>query len=137
MKAKWKGLFSLSINESDYFNHKQCKFELVGGCPRDRSTCIKHLSVLNKSFALSQCHHLNKDYPRSIESLKYAYDITDDFQESSCENCVTLFRSTIIQSLEYIHEDLQKMSSGFIRTKQYIQSFVLASQVLEDFRKEK
>lgn len=137
MKDKWRGLFSLSVRDSEYFNKKEAKFELVSGCPKEGNVCINHLSAINKSFASSQNYHLNKDYRRSIESLKYAYSLTSELQTSSCMECAELFRSTIIQSLEYIHEDLQKMSSGLIFSNRYKPSYAMASQVLEEFRNEK
>lgn len=134
MKDRMKWIFSISVLENQYFNDKQDKIELVG-CPRVGKECGEHLSVLNKSFLASSRNMRNKEYTMSIEALKGAFYKTNELQESSCIKCAELFRSTIIQSLEIIHEDLQKMSGGLFFRKRYQFSYSLANSVLEEFKK--
>jgi len=131
----WRDLFSLSVKEGKYFSDKQAKIELAS-CPRDKEECLNQLAIINKCFLESHRYHLNKDYRRSIEALKFAFNTTHEIQESSCLKCAELFRLTITQSLENIHEDLQKMITGWFRTKRYQSSFELATLVLGEFRKE-
>lgn len=134
MKDKMKGIFSLSVRESKYFNDKQDKIELVD-CPRGEKVCMEHLSAINKSFLVSSRKMRNKDYTDSIEALKGAFYKTNELQEPSCIKCADLFRSTITQSLEIIHEDLQKMTGGLFFRKRYQYSYSLANSVLEEFKK--
>ncbi len=134
MNDMWRGLTSLSVKESDYFNDNHEKFEIVGGCPVEESACLNYLSAINKSFASSHSFHLSKDYPRSIESLKYAYTMTSKMEDSFCKECIDLFRSSIIQSLENIHDDLRRMTTGFIMNKRFKPSYDMASMVLEELK---
>lgn len=126
----------MSIKESKYFNDKQDKIELVGNCLLgDKYLCKKQLSVINKKFLASSRYFRDKDYTRSIEELKSAFYITTEIQETSCTKCIELFRSTITESLENIHADLQKMSTGFFVRKHYQSSYELATSVLGELKK--
>jgi len=135
MNDKIRGLFSISVPESKYFNDKQDKIELVS-CPRVGKECVKHLSIINKSFLDSSRNMRNKEYARSIEVLKGAFYRTNELHEPSCTKCAEFFRSTIIQSLENIHGDLQKMSVGLFSRKRYQYSYVLATSILDELKKE-
>lgn len=135
MKYKMRDIFSISILESKYFNDKQDKIELVG-CPRVGKECAEHLSAMNKSFLASSKNMRNKEYTRSIEALKSAFYKTNELQESSCIKCAELFRLTSTQSLELIHEDLQKMCTGLFKSKRFQSSYELAGIVLQEFKKE-
>lgn len=133
MKGKRRGLFSLSVEDSEYFNDMQDKFELVS-CPSDGINCVEHRLVINKSFLESGKHLNNKDYQRSIEALKSAFYKTTELQETTCLKCAELFRLTITQSLEQIHADLEKMSKSFFYSKRYQSSYELACLVLEELK---
>ncbi len=134
MKENPKGhLFSISENE--YFDDKQSKIELVS-CDLGGHKCSEHRAVINRKMLASRKFLLNKDYLRSIESIKEAYYITADLQENSCANCAKLFRCMLTQSLENIHDDLKQMSRGWFMTKRYQSSYKLATLVLEEFRKD-
>ncbi|HEX7585413.1 MAG TPA: hypothetical protein VF373_12040 [Prolixibacteraceae bacterium] len=135
MKDKRRGLFSLSVKDSEYFKDKEDKIEFVS-CVRLGKDCKEHRSVINKNYHESRKFLLNKDYPRSIEALKNAYYMTSDLQDSACSKCAELFRETITQSLEIIHEDLEKLSGSLFRGKQYQYSYGLATNVLREFKKE-
>jgi len=134
MKGKFRRLFTFSVIAGEYFNEKQDKIE-VEGCTLLGKDCKKNLSVINNSFLQSQQFFLNKDYPRSIEELKLAFIRTNEIEESFCNQCTHVFRSTLTQSLEYIQEDLQKMTTGFLKTNRYNDSYLMACNVLNDFRK--
>lgn len=130
-----RGLFSLSASENTYFDDKQDKFELVGTCPHFEMNCHEHISHINNSFLSSNRYWRNKDYPRSIEALKSAYYKTDELQQTNCIRCAELFRTTITQSLENIHEDLQKIAGDYFWGKRYQPSFKLLINTLLEFRK--
>jgi hypothetical protein len=131
-----KGMFSLSVLESKYFNDNQDKFEIVGGCPRKYKDCREQLLFINESYLTSGRKLREKDYQGSIEALKSAFYKTKELQEPFCIKCADLFRSNITKSLELIYEDLHKMSTGIFRSKRFQSSFELASIVLAEFNKE-
>ncbi|HZL10000.1 MAG TPA: hypothetical protein VFC65_08385 [Prolixibacteraceae bacterium] len=97
--------------------------------------CQINLSSFNKSYRISQKYIQNKDYLRSIEELKITYTRINNLDLAYCSKCAEVFRSTIIQSLEVIQEDLQKMGSGFLRSQKYASSYQLVCTVLEEIRK--
>lgn len=129
-----RGLFLLSAEETDYFDDKQDKFELVA-CPIDGNPCKNHLSVINASFKESGIHFRNKNYPSSIEALKGAYYVTVNIQDNSCRKCNELFQSTITQTLENIRADLQKMTTGFFSAKRFYSDYKMACIVSDEIRK--
>ena len=133
MKDQRRGIFSISIRDKEYFYNKQEKIELVS-CSHNGIDCQGHRSVINKKYVESRKFLFLKDYSRSIEELRGAFYKANELQENSCSNCAELFRSTIIQSLEGIHDDLNKMSNGWLRPKRYQSSFEMAQIVLEEFK---
>ena len=110
------------------------RIELVS-CPLEGSNCKEHRMVINREFYASQNFFHNKDYSRSILALKIAFDKTFEIQKTSCLNCAELFRKTITQSLENIHDDLYKMSKGIFATKRYNSSLELAGNVLNEMKR--
>jgi hypothetical protein len=134
MDVKRKGLFLLSISDSEYFNDSQGKIELVG-CPQLGEDCKKHISQINKSFLSSDRFWRDKDYPQAIDELKSAFYTSNKFMDTSCTSCLELFHATIIRSLENIHQDLYRMSTGLFSRKRYQSSYELATGVLEEFKK--
>ena len=134
MKNKWKSLFSSSVLESVYFRDNQDKFELVS-CPRLGEDCKKTFSAINASFLSSERYWRDKEYSRAIGELKSAFYSVNEITEASCAGCTELFRSTILESLGHIHEDLEKMNRGFYRKNRYQSSYDLATGVIDEFRK--
>ena len=134
MKEKLRRLFSLSEIDTEYFNDKVDKIELVNGKLENRR-CVEHLSIFNNSYHESDKFQCNKDFQNSIETLKNAFNKTLEFKAPSCIKCAELLRSTIINSLENIHWELEKMSSGIFRTKRYEYSRLEVEKILREFRK--
>ena len=126
--------FSLTGKEDKYVGGSQTKIEMIN-CPLDKVLCVEQLSVINKYYLESNEYHLKKDYQRSIEALKLAFDSTYEIHNSSCLKCAELFRSTIISSLENIHLDLEKMTTGMFKSKRFQSSFELATLALDEFKK--
>lgn len=136
MKDKTKKLFSLSVSDTEYFNDKNDKIEIVS-CPFVEKKCRDYLSVVNRSHLESGRYRRDKDFQRSIEILKSAFYITTELQDPRCLKCAGLFRTTITHSLENIHGELGKMSTGLFRTKRYHASYIEAGNVLEEFKIER
>ena len=136
MKDKRESRFSLSKEENDYLNYEENKIELVA-CPRGGHNCSEHRLIINKYLLASRNYHFNKDYNRSIEALKVAYNKTTDLQEPTCLNCALMFRCLVTQSLESIHDDLQKMAKGLFFRKRFESSYQMAKIVLEEFKIER
>lgn len=109
------------------------KIELIN-CPKGGATCSSQLSDINKNFMESDNYQQNKEYRMSIRSLQNAFDKTYELEVSKCKKCAQLFRSTIINSLENMHVELEKMSSEKFRGKHYRSSYVLAEDAIRDLR---
>jgi hypothetical protein len=130
---KLNGFFSLARSDAEYFSEKQSKIELLG-CPFGGNTCQKHLAVINKNFLDSSRHQRDKNYQRAIELLKNAYYKTDELQKETCLKCADLFRSTITNSVEDIHTQLHKMSTGIFPNKRYREICIEAGNVLKEMK---
>jgi hypothetical protein len=132
MKAKMSETFSFPVTDSEHFKDTQDTIELVS-CPLKEMMCKFHLSAVNKSFLESELYRREKDYHRSIETLKSAFNITTELMEHPCTKCAQLFRSTIIESLENIHGELEKMSKGIFGNKRYQSSYIKVDNLLKEF----
>lgn len=126
-------LFSISEKESTYFDDKTEFIELER-CPLEEINCTEHLSLINKKMRKSRTFWLNKDYSRAIEELKIAYHKTTELNQPSYRQCAELFRSTITKSMETIHNDLQKMTSGIFKARRFNSSLELGTSVLKEFK---
>jgi len=135
MNDKKRALFSFSVKDDQYFNDKQEKIELVS-CQRDGNLCKGLLSDINNDLLESGKYRRNKEFTQSIEILKNSFYKTFELQESHCLKCAELFRSVITNSLEEIHKELKGMSTGIFGSKRYQASYILADDVLKDFKKE-
>ena len=116
MKANIKKLFSLSMREEEY--NKQEKFELVS-CPINEKFCKELRPAINKDYLVAQQFHLNKDYQKSIETLKSAYSKTLVLREPACAGCAEFFRDTIKQYMGEIQTEQKKTSIGFLNFKRH------------------
>ena len=134
MEDKRRGRFSFFNFDSEQLNDRKGKFELVS-CPHLGEDCKKHVSDINESFQASNRYFRDRDYTRAIGELKSAFYTTKEIDKSSCFGCAELYQSTIIGSLENIHKDLQKMTTGLFKAKRFQSSYVLATEVLDEFRK--
>lgn len=128
---KLNGMFSLFKADAEIPNEEQNKIELLG-CPFGGNNCKNHLAVINKNYLDSSRYQKEKNYQQAIELLKNAYYKTDELQQANCAKCADLFRATITSSLENIHHELQKMTSGIFRNKRYNEVFLEAENVLKE-----
>jgi hypothetical protein len=133
MKAKIKGLFSLSVSDIEYFNDKQEKFELVN-CSIEATHCKELLPEINKNYRESEQYRRNKDYQRSIDSLKSAHNKTLALTEPSCAKCAEFFRTSIAQSLENIRNEQEEMSAGIFGVKRFFSSYLKPRHALTELK---
>lgn len=132
MKANMRKLFSLSVADSECFNDSQDKIQLVS-CPRKEMICKVHLAMVNKCYVESEQYRRDKDYDRTIDTLKSAFYKTTELIDQPCSKCALLFRSTITESLENIHGELEKMSTGLFGKKRFHSYSIMAANVLKEF----
>ena len=132
MKASMKRLFSFSATETEYISNIKEKIELVN-CPIKEMMCKFHLSAINRSYLQSEQYHKEKDYNRSIDTLKSAFDKTNELMDLPCTRCARLYRSNIVESLENIHDELERMSTGIFGNKRYQSSYLKVDKFLKKF----
>lgn len=130
MKAIMKRLFSFSATEN--ISDIKEKIELVS-CPLKEMMCRFHLSVVNNSYLQSEQYRKEKDYHKSIDTLKSAFNKTTELMDHPCTRCARLYRSNIVESLENIHVELEKMSTGIFGNKRYQSSYLKAEKFLTEF----
>lgn len=128
--------FSFSEAETEQFYNNQDKIELLS-CPRNKMICQEQLSFVNKCYLQSEQSFKDKDFHRSIDTLKNAFYKTTELDELPCAKCAALFRSTIVESVENYHNELERMTSGLFGKKSYISSREKAANVLDEFEKVK
>lgn len=132
---KKKSNLLLSKPDAKYFDKNQNKFELAV-CPYEGVDCRTTIDIINEKFVISYWCRLNKDFQNSIEALRSAYLTSTELKNTTCANCVIFFRTTITRSLENIHDELQKMSTGILRTNRYQKSYEMAGSLLKEFENE-
>ena len=136
MKTYAKEPFSLAASDLEYLNNSQDKIELVSCNGGDEAKCKEHLFVINKSFHNCDSYRKAKLFQLSIEELRNAYFKTFELSDKSCLNCSKLFRSTIVESLHNLKDELHEMTSGFFGNKHYELGYKLAEKVLNEIEKE-
>ena len=130
MKANQRDSFSQT--QTGHSNGNPDKIELVN-CPLKDIMCKGHLSEVNKSYLESEQFLRERDFHRSIETLKNAFYKTTDLIENPCANCAQLFRSTIVESMINIHSELNSMTKGIFGNKRYKSSYINADNALKEF----
>ncbi len=118
MKVNWNKLFSISVSEEVYFNDQKDKIEFVG-CNLSGERCLDYLPQINEFFRESDRFHRAKDFNRAIDALEHAYGVAEEIKEPECQRCAMFFKATVIQSLESLHVELEKMGRGIFSTRRY------------------
>ena len=132
MKEKKSELLPNKI-DSSFNNGKINKVELVS-CPVLMESCKIHLQEFNKSFSDSNNYRIDKDFLRSVDSLKEAFHRTKTLVSHPCSNCAKFYQSTIIESLENIQDELNMMTTGFLGKKHYKVSLLKVNNTLKDLQ---
>ncbi len=135
MKANKRDLISLNVTSNEHINGKDFdKIELIS-CPLLEEECRIHLREFNKSFSESNHYRVEKDFFRSIDTLKIAYYKTNDLNtKHPCSGCARFYRSTIIESLENLKDELTKMTSGFWGNKHYQVSLLKVNKTIQELQ---
>ena len=125
-------LFSFSVTESKQIKSRQYNFEFIN-CPLKEMMCKVHHSVISEKLMESEEYRKEKDYNNSLETLKIALNRTTDLIDHPCTRCAYHLRSNIIEYLENVKGELEKMSKGIFGKKRYKSSYLKASNVLKEF----
>jgi alpha-ketoglutarate-dependent taurine dioxygenase len=131
MKTKLSEIFSFSEAGTENFKNTPATIDLVS-CPLKEMMCEVHLSVVNKNYAESEKYRREKDFQKSIETLKIAFYKTVELMEHPCTKCTQLYHSNIIESMVTIHSDLAKMSKGLFGKKRYLSSYNKVDSFLKE-----
>lgn len=129
MKVNWKKALSISVSEEEYFNDQADKIEFTG-CTKSVEPCLNYLPQINKYFRESDEFYRIKDFNRAIDALKNAHDVAEAIKEPDCQKCVAFFKATVVQSLENIHFELERMGKGIFSTKRHQPSCLKAESLL-------
>jgi hypothetical protein len=132
MKVSMRKLFSLSATDSEQIIVEQEKIELVS-CPLREMMCNVHLSSVNKSYAEAEQYRKEKNFNSSIETLKSAFYKNLELMEHPCTKCVCHYHTSIIDSLENIHDELEKLTSGIFGNKRFQSVYLKAINVKKEF----
>jgi hypothetical protein len=133
---KLHNYFSFSQEESVIIDEQQGKIELES-CSINGIYCKNELDLINRNLRDALKHRQDKNYLIAIKLLKEAYLITNNLQESPCVGCVDLFRTVIINSLEKIHKELHKMTTGIFGNKHYKSMCLEAGNLLIELKEGK
>lgn len=128
-------LFS-SKKDIDFSGKVEEKFELVS-CPLNGKFCKHTRLQMNQKYAESVELRKGKDFDKSIDALENAYNKTLDLPESPCGTCAAFYRSTIVESIENIHKELNGMSKGIFSTNRYQSSCKKAEDLLNGLKNNK
>ncbi len=109
------------------------KIQLVN-CPHNCMNCKLILFDINRLFNDSEHYQSSKEYHLSIISLKIAFKKTYEIRELVEQECARVFRFTIMESLENIHQELKRMTNGFFSKSRYKENYQLAKVTLDEFK---
>lgn len=132
MKENKSWIFSKARSGNNIRNNKLEPIKLES-CPRNGVRCEDQRAKINECLLNSYDFFADRKYDKSIDELKIAYDKTNDLQEMPCVHCAGLFRMRIVQSMEQIHGELQRMTTGFFKQKQYKPTLEYANTIIQEF----
>ena len=110
------------------------KIELLS-CISGGGKCKKHLSIINEKYVESYFHQKDKNYLNSLNALKSAFLVTNDLTGTTCSKCAEIFRFTITRSVEDIHDELKKLSTGLFKTNRFQSVFIESRDLLKEFKR--
>lgn len=108
--------------------------ELVS-CRRNGDNCPELRPEINRLLRSARKSRMNKEYRKAIDEIAEAYYLTDHNTRDSCQECLELFRETMINSLNLITTELKRMSSGFFRDNRYQEVYLFSSEKLDELTK--
>lgn len=105
-------------------------------CPANGDACLQSLAEINSLLSEARQSRFSKEYGLSVHNMKLALAIADGIEGERCLSCARLFRSTILQSMDSVKDELEEMSGGFFK-KRYKDSYKEVSLMLVDLKEGK
>lgn len=133
MKINWNKMFSFSASESEYFEEQRDKIEFTG-CKHSGKSCLNYLPRINDHFRESDLFYRDRDFNRAIDALEKAWYKAGELKDPDCQRCSLFFQATVLQSLESIHTELDRMTKGIFGTKRYQSCYIKADDLLKRIR---
>jgi hypothetical protein len=109
------------------------KFELVN-CKHNCANCKIILFQINRLYHESEQYQFGKEYQYSVMSMKKAFEKTYELILPVEQKCANIFRLTIIESLEKIHQELKRMTNGFYCSGRFKRSLIMSEETLQEFK---
>ena len=120
-----------TTDEIVYFNDKEPKIE-IANCPYDNKDCVHQLPDINKLLHEANLQREVKDYKRTIDTLKLAFDLTYDIKRVQCQRCAALFRYCIISSMMITRSELKDMKVKWFNARRFNDNLELATTTLKE-----
>ncbi|WP_372774153.1 hypothetical protein [Mangrovibacterium sp.] len=123
----------------DFFESRNEKGKLnediiqLVSCPANGNVCSQNLVEINRLLSTAQQSRFGKEYGRSIYKMKEALEIADSIGAERCANCASLFRKTILGSMNQVKDELEVMSTGFFK-KRHRESFEQVSLIVDQLK---
>jgi len=102
-------------------------------CPANGSVCTQNLTEINRLLSTAQQSRFSKEYGRSVFKMKEALKVADDIKAGHCANCASLFRKTILTSMDNVKDELEDMSKGLFSFR-YRESFKQVSLLVNEVK---
>lgn len=136
MKASIKKFFTFSLSQTEEFVDNQDVVEVLN-CPLKEMMCKVHLADIYKSYVQSELYRKEKDYLKSIDCLKIAFEKATELMDNPCTKCAQHFRLSIIKTMDNIHEELEETTKGIFGDKNYQPVYSKSVEVLNEFKNAK
>lgn len=133
MIERLRELFSFNVTSPEQKTDNGHNVELVS-CPLREIICNVHLAAINDNLKESEKYRKEKDFNKSIDILKTAFQRSTELLNHPCTSCAHHFRSKIYESLENINDELEKKSKGLFSRKKHKSSFLKAKRLLREFK---
>ncbi len=132
MIERLRELFSFHVASPEQKTDNSLNIELVR-CPLREMLCNVQLATINDNLIESEKYRKEKDFNKSIETLKSAFQRSTELLNHPCTSCVQHLRTKIFESLESINDELAKKSKGFFSRKKNKLSYIKSKSVLKEF----
>lgn len=136
MKASIKKFFTFSSSQTEEFGDNQGIVE-VFNCPLKEMMCKMHLADIYKSYVQSELYRKEKDYLKSIDSLKIAFTKATELMDNPCTKCAQHFRLSIINTMVSINDELEDISKGIFGDRNYQSVYLKSVETLNEFKNAK
>jgi hypothetical protein len=132
MIERLRELFSFYVTSPEQKTDDLLNVELVS-CPLREMICNVHLTAINNNLIESEKLRKEKDFNNSIETLRNAFQKSSELLNHPCTSCAQHFRTKIFESLENIHDELEKKSKGVFNGKKNKLIYNRSKSLLKEF----